>query len=55
MSSRSSGLLWDRKMRRGDPENWLSWEKVNMMDGSLVLALVSTDAAILNGIGLLKI
>lgn len=55
MSSRSSVLLWDRKMRRGDPENWLSWEKVNMMDGSLVLALVSTDAAILNGIGLLKI
>lgn len=55
MSSRSSVPLWVRKMRRSDLENWLSWEKVNMMDGSLVLALVSTIAAVQNGIGLLII
>ena len=55
MSPRFSVPLWGQRMRRGFPKNWLPWEKVNMMDGSLVLALVSTDAAILNGIGLLKI
>jgi hypothetical protein len=42
-------------MRRGDPKNWLPWEEMSMMDGSLVLALDLFGAAILNGIGLLKI
>jgi hypothetical protein len=32
---------------------WLPWEEVSMMDGSLVMILVSTGAAVLNGIVLL--
>jgi hypothetical protein len=55
MSPRFSVPLWGQRMRRGFPKNWLPWEEGSMMDGSLVLALVSIGAAILNGIGLLKI